>query len=261
MAYKKLYTVIGFENSPSRKTPVNAENLNKMDSAINEMDERIVEMSKDMDTYATKTEAKKVTQSVSDTDQYRALLLGDTQSETASGLSKDVDGISRITPKIYARCSDGSLLANYLYGMLKGNALPVTNLLATIAGKPLDATIGKKLSDMIEEVVNSLAWKYVGTTTGSVELALPDEWKELRLCLLNSNGAVYATTEILQEILQSSNGVFLLGGGSANSSGTSFFRGRIKVTDSTANIISAYTGTIETPADVLSTTSMHVWYR
>lgn len=46
MAYEKLYTVIGFENRPSRKALLSAENLNKMDSAINELDDRIIEMSK-----------------------------------------------------------------------------------------------------------------------------------------------------------------------------------------------------------------------
>lgn len=39
----KLYNRINFENAPSTKTPLNEENLNKMDSAINDLDNRVIE--------------------------------------------------------------------------------------------------------------------------------------------------------------------------------------------------------------------------
>ena len=45
MAYEKLYTVIGFENRPSRKTPLSAETFNHIEAGIAELDARIVEMS------------------------------------------------------------------------------------------------------------------------------------------------------------------------------------------------------------------------
>lgn len=40
----KVYTRINWENEPSDKTPVNETNLNKMDFALNEVDNRLIEM-------------------------------------------------------------------------------------------------------------------------------------------------------------------------------------------------------------------------
>lgn len=40
---EKLYNRINFENAPSKKTPLSAENLNKIDSAINAIDNRVIE--------------------------------------------------------------------------------------------------------------------------------------------------------------------------------------------------------------------------
>lgn len=40
----KVYTRINWENEPSGKTPVNETNLNKMDFALNEVDNRLIEM-------------------------------------------------------------------------------------------------------------------------------------------------------------------------------------------------------------------------
>jgi hypothetical protein len=40
---EKLYERINFENAPSKKTPLSAENLNKIDSAINAIDNRVIE--------------------------------------------------------------------------------------------------------------------------------------------------------------------------------------------------------------------------
>jgi hypothetical protein len=39
----KLYERINFEDAPSKKTPLNGETLNKMDSAINDLDNRVIE--------------------------------------------------------------------------------------------------------------------------------------------------------------------------------------------------------------------------
>lgn len=42
MAYQKSYQRINWENYPSNKTPVNEQNLNKIDYAVNEHDDRII---------------------------------------------------------------------------------------------------------------------------------------------------------------------------------------------------------------------------
>lgn len=43
MALKKLYSRINWENSPSENTAVNETNLNRMDAALNELDNRVIE--------------------------------------------------------------------------------------------------------------------------------------------------------------------------------------------------------------------------
>lgn len=44
MAYQKVYSRINWENEPSTETPINEENLNRMDYALNEIDKRVVEL-------------------------------------------------------------------------------------------------------------------------------------------------------------------------------------------------------------------------
>lgn len=43
MALNKLYSPISWENYPSEKTPINEANLNRMDVALNELDNRVIE--------------------------------------------------------------------------------------------------------------------------------------------------------------------------------------------------------------------------
>lgn len=43
----KLYTRINWEDKPSKRTKINAENLNKMDKAINDLDDRVVAQEKE----------------------------------------------------------------------------------------------------------------------------------------------------------------------------------------------------------------------
>ena len=45
----KLYKRINFEDSPSTKTPLSAANLNQMDKAINDLDDRIIDISEDLE--------------------------------------------------------------------------------------------------------------------------------------------------------------------------------------------------------------------
>lgn len=45
----KLYERVNWEDLPSKNTPINAENLNKMDKAIDDLDDKIVELESDME--------------------------------------------------------------------------------------------------------------------------------------------------------------------------------------------------------------------
>ena len=40
---EKLYTRVNWENKPSKKTKINASNLNKMDKALDDLDSRVVD--------------------------------------------------------------------------------------------------------------------------------------------------------------------------------------------------------------------------
>ena len=42
MALNKLYSRINWENYPSEKTPLNESNMNKMDAALNDLDNRVI---------------------------------------------------------------------------------------------------------------------------------------------------------------------------------------------------------------------------
>ena len=49
MAYSKTYSRINWENEPSTETPLNENNLNRMDNAVNVLDDRVVELSNHVD--------------------------------------------------------------------------------------------------------------------------------------------------------------------------------------------------------------------
>lgn len=50
MAYTKIYSRINWENEPSTASPINENNLNRMDNAINVLDDRTVELSTNIET-------------------------------------------------------------------------------------------------------------------------------------------------------------------------------------------------------------------
>ncbi len=54
---QKAYSRIDWDNYPSEKTPLNESNLNKMDAAIDELDNRIIEQDLKMQEPVTKSAA------------------------------------------------------------------------------------------------------------------------------------------------------------------------------------------------------------
>lgn len=68
MAYDSIYTRINWENeTESRSTPLGATNLNKMDYALSEIDKRVVELSKQDESFATKEEIPEISVATSET--------------------------------------------------------------------------------------------------------------------------------------------------------------------------------------------------
>lgn len=65
MAYNSIYTRINWENE--KNTPLGATNLNKMDAALKEFDDRIVALSKQNESFATKEEIPEINVATSET--------------------------------------------------------------------------------------------------------------------------------------------------------------------------------------------------
>lgn len=65
MAYDSIYTRINWENE--KNTPLGATNLNKMDAALKELDDRIVALSKQNESFATKEEIPEISVATSET--------------------------------------------------------------------------------------------------------------------------------------------------------------------------------------------------
>lgn len=51
--FEKIYNRINWQNKPSTETPINADNLNKMDKAIDDLDGRVVSLSESVNTNTT----------------------------------------------------------------------------------------------------------------------------------------------------------------------------------------------------------------
>ena len=106
--------------------------------------------------------------------------------DTVTYISTD----SEIEPVIEVEYGTSKVGAYALKGMndveVEKLTPPVTNLLATIAGKPLDATMAPVLVEMIneskEEMFSALEWKLLNTVTGSTVVSLADiEFNELNV--------------------------------------------------------------------------------
>lgn len=68
MAYNSIYTRINWKNeTESRSTPLGATNLNKMDYVLSEIDKRVVELSKQDESFATKEEIPEISVATSET--------------------------------------------------------------------------------------------------------------------------------------------------------------------------------------------------
>ena len=90
---EKTYERINFENSPSKQTPLNEENMNRIDSAINEIDNRVVDLANnnlyiDVDIYTIG-------------DKLIPLLIIDTAAKTAV-VNPDYLSQSNTTTRLYS---------------------------------------------------------------------------------------------------------------------------------------------------------------
>lgn len=173
MAYSRLYTAIGFEDRPSRKSPMSAANLNKIEQGIVGLDDRIVEMSVREDDLEERLE----TVETEVVPIERGGTGGTTAKEAEYNILADMeestdemsDEYSQIVMKYAEPNSTKGVLvyrkATYLWNYIKSKAeaifatktevTPIANLITTVAGKPLDAIMGKELNDRLTTLEES----------------------------------------------------------------------------------------------------------
>lgn len=169
MAYSRLYTAIGFEDRPSRKSPLSAVNLNKIDQGIAGLDDRIVEMSVREDDLEERLEAVETRDICSRT-------VKSANAATHSNYPTDNAKVPDMSFMSYWNgaysSNGGSNLAYCKHGAFgtmatknAANYTPVTNLITTVAGKPLDAIMGKELNDKILAVDGKIIFSETEPTT------------------------------------------------------------------------------------------------
>lgn len=129
MAFQKVYSRINWENEPSKETPINEDNLNKMDYALNEIDGRVVELSGYQEvakTYAEQSQASAMASANSSTkakeheDNTKTYMKNASASASESQLSSQNASISEQSAKDY---SDSALESKNSAELSEINAL------------------------------------------------------------------------------------------------------------------------------------------
>ena len=201
---EKVYDRINFEDRPSKNTPLNAENLNKMDSAIDALDDRIVEQDEAFEEYKI-AESEQMSEAYerirelegtsSDYDNRISGAEGNIESLQAdvTGVEKNVSNLEGDVNNNYEafysfregaredienlQAEDITIkksietLGTRLDGVEDNTPSLTNNLLATEAGTALDAVQGKVLNDKIKVVDDA-----VGIETTVID-GIPN-WRE-----------------------------------------------------------------------------------
>lgn len=172
MAYSRLYTAIGFEDRPSRKSPMSAANLNKIEQGIVGLDNRIVEMSvreddleerlETVETEVVPIERGGTGGTTAKEAEYNILKSIGEATSTIDDTTRFAFVLSNASTTIGKLCyRQASTIWNYIKAKAEEifakieDITPVANLVTTVAGKPLDATMGKELNDRLTTLEES----------------------------------------------------------------------------------------------------------
>lgn len=154
MAYSKTYTRINWQNAPSEATALNETNLNKMDSAIDTLDDRIVTL----DTQRLNDESAISTAQGNIT----ALQNGKVDKESGKGLSTisaigvTVGNVGDTIADILAIDQSGNSYHNYIK-----NGVVVDSALSSSSTNPVQNKVVKTaLDDKVDKVANKGLFTY-----------------------------------------------------------------------------------------------------
>lgn len=186
MAYKKIYELISYENRSSRKSPISADNLNKMENAINTLDDRIVEMSgieddleerlKTVETEVTPIERGGTGAKTAKAAQYKLLSNVNKVTSDITDLTEFAgfyNSPAESTGAVYSRTA--LTLWNYIKSKISSVlGLDATNYKGTSAKATADASGNTITSTYATQT--EMAKKYDSTTsrTANTVLASPD---------------------------------------------------------------------------------------
>lgn len=125
--FEKIYNRINWQNKPSTETPINADNLNKMDKAIDDLDGRIVSLLESVDTNTTNISTLQTSKMNIASPRFTGMLYSDTlPTET----NKQIIGVSSTSKKVFI--GNGEL--EDLHLEYAGQSIPVRNLVTFLNG-------------------------------------------------------------------------------------------------------------------------------
>lgn len=196
----KVYERINWEDLPSKNTPINAENLNKMDKAINDLDDKIVELeesSGDGDylekenpvgtgSFSMNRKANTTVGNCSHAEGYNT---------TASGLYSHAEGYETIASGYYSHAEGESTIASGTHQHVQGkcNVEDTKNEFAHI--------VGGGTSDTDRKNIHTLDWQGNAVFAGDVKNGNGVTMDELKTLIEKLSGQVQALTARL-DVLQ-----------------------------------------------------------
>lgn len=170
---EKAYSRINFENSPSTKTPLNAINLNKMDKAVDDLDDRSLEINsrlEDVEVMATDNEKKLSELERKAEDNYELIYsvreetkesieklqeADNNISTSISDLSADLDTLTRTTSPAITENAIGTSIS------VEGTAEGYVEINEVVGADEQETTSGKNLKNVSDfTLVGTTNWTF-----------------------------------------------------------------------------------------------------
>lgn len=214
----KVYERINWEDLPSKNTPINAENLNKMDKAIDKLDDKIVELEENggsggssgdylekenpvgTGSFSMNRKANTTVGNCSHAEGYDTTASGgyshaEGYNTTASGGHSHAEGYETIASGYYSHAEGESTIASGTYQHVQGkyNVEDTKNEFAHI--------VGGGTSDTERKNIHTLDWLGNAIFAGDVKNGNGVTMDELKTLIEKLSGQVQALTARL-DVLQ-----------------------------------------------------------
>lgn len=187
--WEKIYELIGWENQPSTKTPINARNLNKMDIAINELDDRVLDLGGSVESilgnFATEYDSTS-TYAVGDYVIHDGLLY---KCITAVTTAEEFDSSKWKKTDCGAEFDESSSKMGRFFDLVWSNLQYTTDVDIYFLGVPInDTTFSIRVT-----TTDGTETSYSSSTTGFVSCLIP---AGSHIRVTQSNGAMTITRKV-----------------------------------------------------------------